>query len=209
VSDLINWAGIDRLGFSPPLTATVAWSLAHGNNPTDVELERLCTSHFATELTPGYVERFKLVTRSKSLQSSEESPGSLEFLEEAILTADADLRKIVVSTEPQGTFSDDSSFDSHTIYTTARDLIEGLRGRLEGLARFELSRCPRCGLTAELETWFGHRLMAGRTLPQSWCRVCRALDRESSRPLSGLNRGVPTRRSLQARRPRFSSRRRS
>lgn len=175
VSDLRARIGVDRLAFSPPLAATTAWIIAKDAVPSDDEVERLGRSHFSSEISLGYVTRFAKVKRGISVRPTADRTGSLSLLEEGVLTADSDLRKIIIATEPRGSFPDDASFESRMVYTKGRDLIEGLRVALEELCTYELSRCPRCGVIGELKTWFGFRRLSGRTIAQSWCRVCRAL----------------------------------
>lgn len=177
VSDLSDWVGVKRLALSPPLAATTAWIIAKNSVPSADEVERLGRSHFSSEVSSGYVARFAKVKRGVSVRHATERASSFSLLEEGVLTADAGLRKIVIATEPRGSFPDDASFESHSVYTKGRDLIEGLRSPLEDLSNYELSRCPRCGVIGELETWFGSRRLSGRTIAQSWCRVCRVLER--------------------------------
>lgn len=177
VPDLGERIGVDRLALSPPLAATTAWIIAKGSSPSNDEIERLGRSHFSSEISPGYVARFIGVRRGVSARLAKDRTGSFSLIEEGILTADSDLRKIIIATEPRGSFPDDASFESHTVYITGKDLIEGLRPALEELSSYELSRCPRCGIIGELNTWFGFRRLSGRTVAQSWCRVCRVLER--------------------------------
>lgn len=177
VLDLSVRIGVDRLAFSPPLAATTAWIIAKDTVPSDDEIDRIGYSHFSSEIPRGYVNRFTRVRRGTSVLPAADRASSLSLIEEGVLTADSDLRKIIVATEPFGPFPDDASFESRKAYTRGRDLIEGLRAALETLSGYELIRCPRCGVIGELETWFGFRRLAGRRTNQSWCRVCRALER--------------------------------
>lgn len=175
MSDSSSRLGIERLGFNPHLSAISAWLSASGVEPSLPEIERLLFAHFEAFSTPTYVERFQSVQSVTRTQNIEEvRTESQRMLQEAGLEAEAALRKLVVSTTPRGSFRDDADFDSDPVYARALSIIGDDEAAAGSMAHFDLARCPHCRLVGEVETWFGRRRVSGRSLKQSWCRVCRS-----------------------------------
>ncbi len=94
-------------------------------------------------------------------------------MEQAFLEAKSDLRHLIVATAPEGSFRDDSDFEKNSVHSLASAQLDSIELELTGLGEFQLCRCPKCKTIGELGTWFGTRVIRGRSVPQSYCRVCR------------------------------------
>lgn len=44
------------------------------------------------------------------------------------------------------------------------------------LIKTDTKKCPKCGLTDDVETFFGYRIVRDRIIAQSWCKICRSRD---------------------------------
>jgi hypothetical protein len=178
-----------RSGFSPQLAAISAWQAASGAEPSDAEAERILLIHFRGHASPGYVQRYNTLARlGKSVPRAGNRRESEELIRGAFVEAESALRKLIVATSVRGTFSSDEDFETDQTYATAMAYLEKLEHNSALLAKLELARCPRCATVGEVVTWFGKRLMHGKSVRQSWCRVCRATDSSSSNSGSRRNR---------------------
>lgn len=174
MGDLRSISGLERRCFNPALASVAAWIVASGGAPTDSDVERLITLHFPQYLPPGYFRRFVEVV---PLADSAPVPPTAErdsMLAEAFLEAKSDLRKLVVATVPDGSFSDDADFEKHPVYAASISQLDGIELTLTSLDELDISRCPKCRIVGEVDTWFGTRLVGGHRIPQSWCRICRS-----------------------------------
>jgi hypothetical protein len=156
------------------MAGTAAWLLAKASDPSVEEVGRLAEVHFSKHLSAGYPERFQAHPSSPR----KGGPGSTverdELLEQAFIESKSALRRIVVGTSVKGTFHEDADFDADPVFAAAASALDSLELELTGLDKFSLARCPQCGLVGELETWFGWRTTGGKTIRQSWCRICRS-----------------------------------
>jgi len=175
VTTLRNQSGLDRGGFNPSVAAVVAWVMASGNDPRPDTLSRLLTSHFAGRIPNGFLEKYLAVRSPQDPKRIGPSAERDEMTAQAFIEAKSDTRHLIVATSPVGTFDDDSAFETDPIYSRAIAELDGVELALTALGDFDLSRCPKCQTVGVLESWFGTRRLGGRTIPQSWCRVCRSL----------------------------------
>jgi hypothetical protein len=169
-------SGIAKQAFNPLIAATEAW-LEAGDVPADPpSLEQLARACFPENLLPGYVTRFLTFEVRKPVHPPVKTRMAEHLVVQAFVEAEAALRKIAVHTTPRIEFDSDDKFEQVPQYVTARGGFERLEFDIGNLTSLDLSRCPKCTIIAETETWLGHRSMGGKTIPQSWCRICRALD---------------------------------
>ena len=167
---------VDREAFNPLVAALEAWQEADGPTTDASALEHLGQACFGEHLMPGYLSRFLTfeVHQSRHPIGKLQVDGAL--VEQAFVEAEAALRKLVVENNPGSKFDSDDRFENFPRYVSALGILDRLEPALRGLADLDLSRCPKCTMIGETDAWFGYRLMDGKTHPQSWCRICRALD---------------------------------
>ena len=169
-------AGLDREAFSPLVAALEAWLEADGRSADASALEQLGQACFENHLLPGYLPRFLTFVVHPSRHATGNVQVNGPLVEQAFVEAEAALRKIVVENNPGSEFDSDDGFENLPRYDSALGILVQLEPELQRLANLGISRCPKCTMIGETETWFGLRLMDGRPHPQSWCRICRALD---------------------------------
>lgn len=173
MAEVLTLSGIDRFCFSPYVAGTAAWIISSGGDPTPSEVDRICSSHFVDKTGSGYTIRFESYYPSSPTRKLPAKAERDELLEEAFLTSKAALRRIVYATTVGGVFRDDQDYEQNSVFQGGQQLLNAVELPLTALDEFEIARCPQCGLVGQTDGWFGRRTIGGRTIPQSWCRICR------------------------------------
>lgn len=165
--------GVDLGGFHPLLAAGSSWVLASEQKLTVESLDEVLARGFRDQTPSGYVKRFTSY-KPRRLSDTSNSVGDFSALiDEAVIESEAALRKILIEARSGAVYREDEDFDADPVYSRASRILEEIQNAAEEISPRECSKCPRCGLVADLLGWFGMRRISGRTIRQSWCRVCR------------------------------------
>jgi hypothetical protein len=168
-------AGVDRGAFQPLMAAGACWLSASDGAVTNSTLDRLLSDLFPDQILRGFVPKFLRFQSNVNAEASEGNSEDASLLQDALLEAGAALRKIVVAKREGVDFPEDEDFEADPVFRRASELFDKLRREVEASPAQEWSKCPRCGLVGGLESWFGMRIMDGKRVRQSWCRICRSL----------------------------------
>jgi hypothetical protein len=167
--------GVDRGAFNPIVAATAAWMTANDDELSARSVDLLVNRVFSDKLPKGYSRKF--VDYEPRLGAIAGAPLSenASLIQDALLNANAALRKVLEFSRPSSIFHDDEDFEADPVYVRAARLLDQIRSETGGMHLRELSICPQCGLLGDIEGWFGMRVMEAKKIRQSWCRVCRSI----------------------------------
>ncbi len=172
---VVEFAGLTRFCYSPYTAALVLWLL--GDNArkrvSTKEILDAALNYPWDKVKEGYFER--LLEREASVSEKVDDPPIMQKhrLEDALIETEAILRRFALRDSGIDPGEITEAFQSHPKYVRASAGLQMLKPRVKELNSTLLASCPRCGLIGGIESWFGFRVIGGKRIQQSWCRVCR------------------------------------
>ncbi len=175
-------AGISRLGYNPRVTAAALWIAGDDSNAEIPESGFLEASKelLAPYADPEYVEKY--LDRLLEHPGSSEEPQRTQrhVIEDAIIETEAVLRKFALRDLGMDSAQPTEAFFSHPKYKAGVKGLRKIEPMIWELDSIRVTTCPTCFLVGSIATWFGYRQVRGKTIPQSWCVVCRGIGHSRS-----------------------------